>query len=352
MIALVGVILLIGIVKKNGIMMVDFAISAERADGETPLNAIRQACLLRFRPILMTTMAALLSGVPLMLGTGAGSELRRPLGFAMVGGLMLSQVAHAIHDAGDLSLSRPAATSASRRNARGCLLSRRRWEQRPIDGAGGRDSRDITVPPRRRLRRDYGRAPRPRARAASRRRKPRLRRADRRSLPARKEDRGCHAHGWKRLASDSRAFPPERLRELRAREARDAVAALGLSTDRLHFLGVRDTAAPHGGPEFDEVAARLASLAQSFGAATICATWAHDPHGDHVSAHHLAKAACARTGARLLSYPIWGWTLAQSQPTGRGCTGLSARHLGSSRRQAARHRRASLADDGSDRRRS
>ena len=91
-IAMIGVILLIGIVKKNGIMMVDFAISAERRDGETPLNAIRQACLLRFRPILMTTMAALLSGLPLMLGSGAGSELRKPLGFAMVGGLLLSQI--------------------------------------------------------------------------------------------------------------------------------------------------------------------------------------------------------------------------------------------------------------------
>jgi hydrophobe/amphiphile efflux-1 (HAE1) family protein len=91
-IALIGVILLIGIVKKNGIMMVDFAISAERRDGATPISAIRQACLLRFRPILMTTMAALLSGLPLMLGTGAGSELRRPLGFAMVGGLALSQI--------------------------------------------------------------------------------------------------------------------------------------------------------------------------------------------------------------------------------------------------------------------
>jgi hydrophobe/amphiphile efflux-1 (HAE1) family protein len=90
-IALIGVILLIGIVKKNGIMMVDFAITAERRDGETPLNAIRQACLLRFRPIMMTTMAALLSGLPLMLGNGAGSELRRPLGTAMVGGLLLSQ---------------------------------------------------------------------------------------------------------------------------------------------------------------------------------------------------------------------------------------------------------------------
>ena len=91
-IALIGVILLIGIVKKNGIMMVDFAISAERMRGVAPHDAIRQACLLRFRPILMTTMAALLTGLPLMLGTGAGSELRRPLGFAMVGGLALSQI--------------------------------------------------------------------------------------------------------------------------------------------------------------------------------------------------------------------------------------------------------------------
>jgi multidrug efflux pump subunit AcrB len=91
-IALIGIILLIGIVKKNGIMMVDFAIGAERRDGLTPYDAIRQACLLRFRPILMTTMAALFSGLPLMLESGAGSELRKPLGFAMVGGLLLSQV--------------------------------------------------------------------------------------------------------------------------------------------------------------------------------------------------------------------------------------------------------------------
>jgi hydrophobe/amphiphile efflux-1 (HAE1) family protein len=91
-IALVGVILLIGIVKKNGIMMVDFAINAERKEGKEPLEAIRSACLLRFRPILMTTMAALLSGVPLMLGNGAGSEFRKPLGYSMVGGLIVSQV--------------------------------------------------------------------------------------------------------------------------------------------------------------------------------------------------------------------------------------------------------------------
>ncbi|HVZ08781.1 multidrug efflux RND transporter permease subunit [Rhodopila sp.] len=92
MIALIGIILLIGIVKKNGIMMVDFAISAERREGLAPFEAIRQACLLRFRPILMTTMAALLTGLPLMLGNGAGSEFRRPLGFAMVGGLAVSQI--------------------------------------------------------------------------------------------------------------------------------------------------------------------------------------------------------------------------------------------------------------------
>jgi multidrug efflux pump len=91
-IALIGLVLLIGIVKKNGIMMIDFALDAERKEGMTPVNAIYQACLLRFRPIMMTTMAALLAGVPLALGTGMGSELRRPLGIAMVGGLLLSQL--------------------------------------------------------------------------------------------------------------------------------------------------------------------------------------------------------------------------------------------------------------------
>lgn len=90
-IALIGIILLIGIVKKNGIMMIDFALSAERQQGLEPKEAIYQACLMRFRPIMMTTMCALLSGLPLMLGQGAGSELRRPLGYAMVGGLILSQ---------------------------------------------------------------------------------------------------------------------------------------------------------------------------------------------------------------------------------------------------------------------
>jgi HAE1 family hydrophobic/amphiphilic exporter-1 len=91
LIALIGIILLIGIVKKNGIMMVDFAISAERDEHLPPVEAIRRAALLRFRPIMMTTMAALLGGVPLMLGTGTGSEIRQPLGYAMVGGLIVSQ---------------------------------------------------------------------------------------------------------------------------------------------------------------------------------------------------------------------------------------------------------------------
>jgi multidrug efflux pump subunit AcrB len=90
-IALIGVILLIGIVKKNGIMLVDFAIVAERREKKSAHDAIRQAALLRFRPIMMTTFAALLGGVPLMLGTGTGSEIRQPLGYAMVGGLIVSQ---------------------------------------------------------------------------------------------------------------------------------------------------------------------------------------------------------------------------------------------------------------------
>jgi hydrophobe/amphiphile efflux-1 (HAE1) family protein len=91
-IGIIGIILLIGIVKKNGIMLVDFAIAAERDEHMDPVEAIRQACLLRFRPILMTTAAALLAGVPLMLGTGTGSEMRQPLGYSMVGGLALSQL--------------------------------------------------------------------------------------------------------------------------------------------------------------------------------------------------------------------------------------------------------------------
>ena len=92
MIALIGIILLIGIVKKNAIMMIDFALDAERMGGKPPEEAIYEACLLRFRPIMMTTMAALFGALPLALGTGVGSELRRPLGIAIVGGLLVSQL--------------------------------------------------------------------------------------------------------------------------------------------------------------------------------------------------------------------------------------------------------------------
>jgi multidrug efflux pump subunit AcrB len=91
LIAFIGIILLIGIVKKNAIMMIDFALEAERHEGRSPDDAIRQACLLRFRPIMMTTMCAIVAGLPLALGQGAGSELRRPLGIAIVGGLLVSQ---------------------------------------------------------------------------------------------------------------------------------------------------------------------------------------------------------------------------------------------------------------------
>jgi len=91
-IGLIGIILLIGIVKKNAIMMIDFALEAEREHEMEPEAAIYQACLLRFRPIMMTTMAALLGGLPLAMGSGTGSELRKPLGIVIVGGLLVSQV--------------------------------------------------------------------------------------------------------------------------------------------------------------------------------------------------------------------------------------------------------------------
>ena len=91
-VAIIGIVLLIGIVKKNAIMMIDFALEAERHEGKTPMEAIHQACLLRFRPILMTTIAALVGALPLMVGTGTGSELRHPLGLTIVGGLIVSQM--------------------------------------------------------------------------------------------------------------------------------------------------------------------------------------------------------------------------------------------------------------------
>ena len=110
-IALIGIVLLIGIVEKNAIMMIDFALDAERKEKKEATDAIYQAALLRFRPILMTTMAALLAGVPLALGSGIGAELRRPLGIAIVGGLIFSQISDALHDARDLPRVRPVSRS-------------------------------------------------------------------------------------------------------------------------------------------------------------------------------------------------------------------------------------------------
>jgi len=92
LVSFIGIILLMGIVKKNAIMMVDFALDAERQDGLSPEEAIYKACIIRFRPIMMTTMCALLGALPLAIGSGTGSELRQPLGIAVVGGLLLSQV--------------------------------------------------------------------------------------------------------------------------------------------------------------------------------------------------------------------------------------------------------------------
>ena len=110
--AFVGIIMLIGIVKKNAIMMIDFAIEAERAGTHRARNAILEAASVRFRPIMMTTMAALMGTLPIALGHGAGAESRRPLGIAVVGGLALLPAHYALHHAGGLHLSRCPAAAA------------------------------------------------------------------------------------------------------------------------------------------------------------------------------------------------------------------------------------------------
>ena len=128
-IAIIGIILLIGIVKKNAIMMIDFALDAERNEGKAPREAIYQACLLRFRPILMTTMAALFGALPLMLGTGTGSELRHPLGITIVGGLIVSQVLTLFTTPVIYLWLRPARRRLRRQPGR----RRRRAERRPVN---------------------------------------------------------------------------------------------------------------------------------------------------------------------------------------------------------------------------
>jgi LmbE family N-acetylglucosaminyl deacetylase len=126
---------------------------------------------------------------------------------------------------------------------------------------------------------------------------------------------GSHPH--------SRAFPPERLRAVRAQEVRDAVACLGLPPDRVVLLNEPDTAAPHSGPRFDAMVARLTGLVRQEAACTaILAPWRHDPHCDHEAASLVAAAVAALTGVRHVAYPVWGWTLPPEtpivEPPGRG----------------------------------
>ena len=113
--------------------------------------------------------------------------------------------------------------------------------------------------------------------------------------------------------SGSPSYPPARLRALREAEARTATALLGLPPDRLHFLGLPDTRAPHCGPAFEGAMRAVAGLARESGAGTLCTTWQHDPHGDHVAAHLIGAAAAREVGAALLTYPVWGWTLPPDQ---------------------------------------
>lgn len=155
---------------------------------------------------------------------------------------------------------------------------------------------------------------------------------------------GSHPH--------SRAYPAPRLRALREAEAREAVAALGLKPERLHFLGLPDTASPHEGSAFAQAAEHVARLARQYRAGNICATWVQDPHGDHVSAYRLGQAVCRESGARLLAYPVWAWTL----PDERGLPDEPiqgfrldiSRHLPAKRRAIAAHRSQTtdlIADD-------
>lgn len=139
----------------------------------------------------------------------------------------------------------------------------------------------------------------------------------------------------------SPSHPAPKLKARREAETRAAVAALGLPPDRLHFLGFPDSQAPQEGPGFAAAAERLAELARSHRADSILATWEHDPHRDHVAAHAIAREAARLTGARLVSYPVWGWTLPADRPLpDRGLLGARldvARHLPAKRRAIAAH---------------
>ena len=114
---------------------------------------------------------------------------------------------------------------------------------------------------------------------------------------------GSHPH--------SQLYPPARLRQVREQEARTALQLLGLPMDHLHFLGLRDTEAPHDGPAFVQAVRDIIRIARRHGCGVIAAPWIHDPHCDHVAAQKMARRACDLAGLRLLSYPVWGWTMAQ-----------------------------------------
>ncbi len=139
----------------------------------------------------------------------------------------------------------------------------------------------------------------------------------------------------------SRSHPPSRLRALPRAEARAAIAALGLGSERLHFLDVPDGRAPHGGPGVEAAAARIADLARAYKAGTILATWEHDPHADHAAAQAIARAAARLVGARVVSYPVWGWALPRRAPLPVGSVAGArldiARHLPAKRRAIAAH---------------
>lgn len=115
---------------------------------------------------------------------------------------------------------------------------------------------------------------------------------------------------------NSRRFPASALAALRRSETRAAVEALGLARDRVHFLHARDTQAPHAGPAFDALADTLAATLRATGSRTLLATWWHDPHGDHAAAHLIGAEAARRAGVRLVSYPVWGWTLSDATEVG------------------------------------
>lgn len=139
----------------------------------------------------------------------------------------------------------------------------------------------------------------------------------------------------------SRSHPPHKLRALRRAEAREAVAALGLGSERLHFLDIPDGRAPREGPDMEAAAARVADLARAHNAGTILASWEHDPHADHVAAQAIARAAARLVGARVVSYPVWGWALPRRAllPAGPvvGARLDIARHLPAKRRAIAAH---------------